>query len=443
MTPKHFLIRLLSVIMTLCMLLPLCVCAEDTTESSDGLTEPLSAGRDPVAYGIDVSRWQSEVDFQAVKADGIDFVILRIGYWDTKDANFDKYYTDAKAAGLDVGVYIYSYSASVADAAFEAANVLSWIGEKSLEYPVYYDIEDEVQSPLTNKERTALCLEFARVITEAGYLPGVYASENWFKNYLERESLIHLPLWLAKWTKDSTAKPDPGEPYGLWQYTDKGEVDGIKYSVDMDVSYVDYPAYIKENNLNGYVKPVLPNETPYTDISSGAWYYPYVKYTYDMGIMNGMSPTAFAPEVSVSRGMFVTVLGRMSGADTSLYTESPFLDVDMTAYYGPYVCWAYEKGITDGMGRDMFSPDTLITREQMCKMMAGYLAYMGVSLSPATESFTDDESIAGWAKEYVYLLVGGGIINGVAPGVFSPKSDATRAQCAAIIQRINGANDVT
>jgi len=141
--------------------------------------------------------------------------------------------------------------------------------------------------------------------------------------------------------------------------------------------------------------------------------------------------------------MFVTVLGRMSGVDTALYTESRFLDIDMTKYYGPSVSWAYENGITDGMGRDMFSPDTLITREQMCKMMAGYLAYMGVSLSPATESFTDDESISGWAKEYVYLLVGGGIINGVAPGVFSPKSDATRAQCAAIIQRINGANDVT
>jgi len=134
--------------------------------------------------------------------------------------------------------------------------------------------------------------------------------------------------------------------------------------------------------------------------------------------------------------MFVTVLGRMSGVDTALYTESRFLDIDMTKYYGPYVSWAYENGITDGMGRDMFSPDTLITREQMCKMMAGYLSYRGIDLTPAAEPFTDDGAISLWAKEYVYLLVGCGVINGVSPGVFSPKSDATRAQCAAIIMRV-------
>lgn len=434
--PKHFLIKLLSIILTLLIISPTAVFSQEAE-----IAEP--PARVPFAYGIDVSRWQDEVDFSAVRADGVDFVILRIGYWDTKDVKFDKYYADARKAGLDIGVYIYSYSESTDDAAFEAKNVLSWLDGRALEYPVYYDIEDDVQAHLTKEERTALCLEFARVITEAGYLPGVYASENWFNKYLVKDSLVHLPLWLAKWTKDATPSPDPGEPYGLWQYTDSGKVDGIKYGVDMDVCYVDYPAYIKENGLNGYEKPALPNETPYTDIAAGDWYYPYVKYTYDKGIMNGMSPTVFAPNVSVSRGMFVTVLGRMSEVDTSLYTESRFLDVDMNAYYGPYVCWAYEMGITDGMGRDMFSPDTLITREQMCKMMAGYLSYKGISLQPATELFTDDASISDWAKEYVYLLVGGGVINGVSPGVFSPKTDATRAQCAAIIQRINGVNDAT
>ena len=450
MTPKHFILRLLSVILTV-SLLTLGVNAEQSEESTaptepvteteeteeasdtdgDGDTEPEPPDRVPVAYGIDVSRWQGEVDFAAVKASGVDFVLLRTGYWDVKDVNFDTYYENARGAGLDIGVYLYSYSESVEDAAYEAECLLSWIKGKTLEYPVYYDIEDECQSQLTGAERTALCLSFARVIAEAGYLPGVYANETWFNKYLVRDSIAHLPLWIAKWTDDGAPSPDPGEPYGMWQYTARGTVDGVTNSVDRNVSYVDYPAYIRENGLSGYA------EIPFTDVARSAWYYEYVKYTYDNGLMGGMSPTVFSPEVSVTRGMFVTVLGRMSGAQVDIYTESSFLDVDMTAYYGPYVCWAYENGITDGMGRDMFSPDTLITREQMCKMMAGYLAFTGVALTPAAEPFTDDALISDWAREYVYLLCGAGVINGVGPGVFSPKTDATRAQCAAIIMRVN------
>lgn len=443
MTPKHFFIRLLSVMLTVCLLPAFSVFAQDSTDptaeettegtEAGGEDEPIPEGRAPVAYGIDVSRWQNQVDFQAVKADGIDFVILRVGYWDTKDANFDTYYADAREAGLDIGVYIYSYSESEEDAAFEARNVLSWIKGKTLEYPVYYDIEDEDQAHLTNGERTALCLAFAEVISAAGYYPGVYANENWYNNYLVRSELEHMPLWLAKWTKDGAPAPDPGEPYGMWQYTDKGAVDGITYSVDMNVCYEDYPAYIKEQGLNGYG----PAPLPFTDVAEGAWYYEYVRYTYGRALMGGMSPTVFAPEVNVSRGMFVTVLGRMNGVDTAIYTDSPFLDVDMTRYYGPYVTWAYENGIADGMGRDMFSPDELITREQMCKMMAGYLAFSGTELAPADSLFADDGDISDWAKEYVYLLAGSGIINGVRPGVFSPGTNATRAQCAAIFMRVD------
>lgn len=428
MTPKHFIIRLLSVILTVCLLPVISLADAELTAET---------GRTPVAYGIDVSRWQGEVDFAAVKADGIDFVILRVGYWDTKDANFDTYYEDAREAGLDIGVYLYSYSESKEDAAYEAENVLSWIEGKTLEYPVYYDIEDASQSELTNEGRTALCLEFARVIAEAGYLPGVYANENWYNNYLVRSALTHLPLWIAKWTDDASPAPDPGEPYDMWQYTDKGAVNGITYSVDMNVCYEDYPAYIKDKGLNGYAPPVEEPQIPFTDVGEKAWYYEYVKYTYEKGLMGGMSSTVFAPEVSVTRGMFVTVLGRMSGVDTAMFTESSFLDVDMTKYYGPYVSWAYENGIVDGVGRDLFSPDELITREQMCKMIAGYLTFCDVSLTPATALFSDDEAISDWAKEYVYLLAGSGIIGGVSPAVFSPKTNATRAQCATIIKRVD------
>lgn len=401
-----------------------------------------------VAYGIDVSRWQGEIDFEAVAADGVDFAILRVGYWDTEDVKFDEYYDGARAAGLDVGAYHYSCSVSEADARAEARSVLSWVEGKQFEYPIYFDIEDQVQSTLTNEQRTALCLAFADELEKNGYLAGVYANENWFKNYLDRGQLEHLPLWIAKWTAEGTPTGDPGEPYGLWQYSAQGYVDGIEdkngvpITVDLDVSYTDYPTYIKNNGYNGYEKPVDPPDPPvglpFSDVERDKWYYESIEYAYDNGLMNGISSTLFSPGEPVTRGMFVTILGRMSGVDTAVYTDSVFLDVDMTRYYGPYIAWAYEHGIVDGVGHGMFSPDGQITREQMCKIIYGYLVYAdkGIGGGPV-EDFTDDGEISHWARDSVYALTGAGIIKGVGEGAFSPKGSATRAECATIMMRVH------
>lgn len=401
--------------------------------------------RTPIAYGIDVSRWQGDIDFRAVAADGIDFVILRVGYWDTQDVNFDKYYEGARSAGLDIGAYLYSYSKSEEDARFEAQNALSWLEGKRFEYPIFYDIEDASQSTLTNEQRTALCLAFGDELEKNGYLAGVYANQNWFNNYLERTDIEHMPLWIAKWTADATPTGDPGEPYGMWQYTDKGYVDGIvndkgePRTVDLDVSYTDYPTYIKNNGYNGYEKPDDPPAgLPFTDVEEGKWYHESIEYAYENGLMNGISATRFSPDEPVTRGMFVTILGRMSGVDTEAYTGSAFLDVDMTRYYGPYVAWAHENGIVDGVGGGMFSPDGQITREQMCKIIYGYLTYADKAIGGGpVEKFTDDGEISHWAHDSVYALAGAGIIKGVGGGAFSPKGSATRAECATIMMRVH------
>ncbi len=350
-----------------------------------------------LAQGIDVSRWQGDVDFDKIAAAGIDFVILRVGYSGAEDLSFDTYYDGAKAAGLKVGAYLYSYAKNEADAKEDAHNAALWLSGKKLEYPVYFDIEDKVQESLSIAQRTDLCLTFAAEIGRYGWLAGVYANRNWFDNYLDRSRLTGMPLWLAQWTDDARPSGIPPAEYGMWQYTSDGSVDGVPGRVDRDVCYADYPAYIVANGLCGYGNAMYDPELPFTDVPRTKWYYESVKYTYDHALVNGMSASLFAPDTPVTRGMFVTLLGRMSEVDQEEYAQSVFLDVDINRYYGAYTAWAYQNGIADGVGHDLFAPDEQITREQMCKMIAGYLKYLDVGAEGQPKTFADDAEIAGWA----------------------------------------------
>ena len=192
----------------------------------------LSNGTSFKEYGVDISSHNGELDFNRIKAAGKSFVILRVGYsyYETgkKDDRFEEYYAAAKAAGLNVGAYIYSYAESVEDAKLDAKHVLSWIEGKKFEYPIFFDIEDEeYQGGLTTQTRTEMCLAFMLTMKDSGYLAGVYASQNWFNNYLDKNALSGYPLWLAKWTSDGTDSSGSSESYNLWQYTSSGKIDGM------------------------------------------------------------------------------------------------------------------------------------------------------------------------------------------------------------------------
>ncbi len=388
-------------------------------------------------YGIDVSAWNGILDFRQIKESGKDFVILRAGFSGTKDTYFEQNYIAAKAAGLNVGVYIYSYAQNVAEAEEDARDVLSWIKGKQLEYPVFFDIENEKwQGGLSTALRTQMCIAFIKKMRENGFLAGVYANENWFNNYLDKSLLTGSELWLAKWTPSGTDSITvPGE-YHMWQYSDKGTLPGHNCYFDLDVSYFNYAKYMKENGLNGF--PLYDPDLPFTDVKMTAWYYDSVKYCYDNELFMGTSPTTFSPETQMTRAMFVTVLGRLCRADVTEYTSSPFLDVNMNTYYGPYIEWAREKEIVSGMTANMFEPDSPITREQMCRMLCGFADAMGITLnSGASNKFTDDDKIASWAHESVLRLAAAGIVTGMGNGSFSPKTNTTRAQCSSILKRIS------
>ena len=210
-----------------------------------------------IAYGIDVSAWQGNINWTSVKADGIDFAILRI-MASGKDKYFESNYTNAKAAGVKLGVYCYSYADTVAEAQAEANKVLSWLGGRTLEYPVYYDIEDANQNSLTNAQRTELCIAFCDVIEAAGYRAGIYSGTYWFNSKLDRATLTaKYEIWEAMWPTSGNSQVgspiyDKSSTCGMWQYTSEGNIAGISGNVDRNVSYKDYASYMIANGYNGY-----------------------------------------------------------------------------------------------------------------------------------------------------------------------------------------------
>jgi len=162
------------------------------------------------------------------------------------------------------------------------------------------------------------------------------------------------------------------------------------------------------------------------------WYRPAAEYVLGAGIFKGTTLTRFAPNAAMTRGMFVTVLGRLAGA-TGNYDHG-FEDVPRKQYYAPYVGWAKESGIVKGVTLTRFAPDTPVTREQLCKMMAAFAAQQGTPLADPTEqTFVDDALISRWARRSVYQCAAAGLVQGKGKNCFDPQSSATRAEVAVIL----------
>lgn len=201
--------------------------------------------------GIDISKYQGNVDFKKVKDTGIQFVIARIGYGmyeNQKDPKFEEYYKGATNNNLPIGVYLYSYALSVEDAEREADIALKWLNNRKLNLPVYYDIEDKSQQILSKKTLTDMCTAFCRKIEKAGYWAGVYANKYWLTTFLDSKELEkHFTIWVAQYNTTNTYKGK----YDMWQYTSSGKVNGINGNVDMNILYRDIFTNSGGNNDGG------------------------------------------------------------------------------------------------------------------------------------------------------------------------------------------------
>lgn len=203
---------------------------------------------------IDVSTFQKNVDFQKAKKDGVIFAMLRAGfgrYEKQKDEMFETHYKNAKSAGVAVGAYWYSYAKTVEQAKQEAEVCAKVLEGKQFEYPVFFDIEDPSQTDLGKALLTDLCEAFCDELEKKGYYVGVYSNKNWFVNYLDYKTLAKkYQIWLAQYNNEVTLD---GE-IQMWQYTSKGTIEGAVGNIDMNWSYVDYPAIIKKGGFNGFQK---------------------------------------------------------------------------------------------------------------------------------------------------------------------------------------------
>ena len=182
----------------------------------------------------------------------------------------------------------------------------------------------------------------------------------------------------------------------------------------------------------GYKNPA----PAFTDIT-GHWAADNILFVASRGLLSGTSDTTFSPNTGMTRGMFVTALGRLAGINPDSYKTGKFTDVKADAYYAPYVNWAAQTGIVEGVTAITFAPDTNINREQMAVIMANYAKKLGYDLPQTLKAvtFADNANISSWAKDAVRAMQQAGILAGKNGNKFDPKGTATRAEVATVLRR--------
>lgn len=193
--------------------------------------------------GIDVSKWNGEIDWDKVKNAGVQFAIVRAGYRGSSTGSLivDPYFhanmKAAAASGVATGVYFFTQAVNEVEAVEEASAVLQLISEYKLDYPIYIDTEgaggNGRADSLDAETRTLVCEAFCRTISNAGYEAGVYASRSWLNNNVKTERLDKYRIWLAEYR----SVPLYRGYYHMWQYSSKGKIDGIEGNVDLNICY--------------------------------------------------------------------------------------------------------------------------------------------------------------------------------------------------------------
>ena len=198
--------------------------------------------------GIDVSYHNQGINWNAVKAQGVDYAILRVGYrgygtgllWE--DKRFEQYIKAARAAGMKLGVYFYSSAMNPSEAREEASFVVGLLAGTKLDYPVYFDTELSEDIPpgrhdyLGKAVRAQVIPAFCETIRAAGYTPGLYSNLNFLNNHIPYAVYGPYTTWLASYTRDSKL-PSFVRPYDMWQFTASGSVNGIRGVADMNVIF--------------------------------------------------------------------------------------------------------------------------------------------------------------------------------------------------------------
>lgn len=220
--------------------------------------------------GIDVSRYQGNIDWKKVKNSGIKYAILKAGYgreFSQVDANFESNYSGARSVGMPIGVYWYCYATDAADARREAKACINAIKGKYFDYPIYYDIEETDTFRKGKATVSAIARAFCEEMEKAGYYVGIYSMKSALEAYFDDDVKKAYTVWLAHVDVDKSSYKGN---YDMWQYSWNGKINGISGDVDCDYCYKDFPAIIRNAGLNGYTKATSAKKEAVKETKGGA-----------------------------------------------------------------------------------------------------------------------------------------------------------------------------
>ncbi len=202
---------------------------------------------------IDLSHHNGSVNFSKVKNAGINTVIIRTGYGfyspNQIDRRFYEYYDKAKAVGMNVGAYHYSYADGPANAEKEAEAMIRIIEDRKFELPLFFDMEEKVHYGMSKKLANETVAAFCNYLEAHGYWAGFYSFDSYFATHISTETCQRYTTWVAR---VENVKPKSCTRYDIWQNSHRGHVSGVTGNVDLDIVYKDFPQYVKKAHLNGY-----------------------------------------------------------------------------------------------------------------------------------------------------------------------------------------------
>lgn len=233
------------------------------TGVSDGITDIIlrtSSGKKAVCSvsvyseyfkGIDVSKWQGDINWKKVSTSGIDFAMIRSSFGSTDvDIKLKQNVKGCEKYGIPYGFYHYTYARSVSEAKKEAKFFLKTIRKYSPEYPVVLDIEESFYNSMSRKEVTNIITAFMEELENAGYFAMIYSGAKFLTDNTYIEQLTAYDIWVACWGDEERLISNYDYHYGMWQYSSTGKVKGIDGEVDLNYAFKDYPHRIHSNGLN-------------------------------------------------------------------------------------------------------------------------------------------------------------------------------------------------
>lgn len=268
--------------------------------------------------GIDVSQWQGTIDWDKVKAAGIEFAMIRAGWGQNNiDTQFVRNISECNRVGIPCGIYWFSYAYTEAMAVREAEYALAAVEPYKLDYPIAFDYEGasvdyaKKNGVVPDKAHvTALANAFCGRIEQAKYYAMVYTNPAYLSQYYDSYVPKSYDIWLAQWPANPDPATKPAQAGGIWQYTSSGTVSGISGRVDLDAAYYDYPGIIADNGLNQPATAPEPEPNPEPDPETPAKTETELarEWVMAMGISDGENPDS-----PCTREQVWVMLYRMNG----------------------------------------------------------------------------------------------------------------------------------